>query len=40
MIIYKITNLKNDKFYIGKTTRNVEIRFKEHCNGKEKILNR
>lgn len=36
MIIYKITNLKNDKFYIGKTTRNVKIRFKEHCNGKEK----
>lgn len=30
--IYKITNNINDKIYIGKTTRTLEIRFKEHCN--------
>ena len=35
MIIYKITNIKNGKFYIGKTTRTLELRFKEHCNGKD-----
>ena len=31
MFIYKITNLINDKFYIGKTTRSIHIRFNEHC---------
>ena len=30
-LIYKLTNLKNNKFYIGKTTRTLEIRWKEHC---------
>lgn len=30
--IYKITNLINDKIYIGKTNRTIEERFKEHCN--------
>ena len=28
--IYKITNLVNNKLYIGQTTRNIDIRFKEH----------
>lgn len=35
MIIYKITNIKNGKFYIGKTTRTLNVRFREHCNGIE-----
>lgn len=30
MIIYKITNLVNGKFYIGKTTKTVDERFKRH----------
>lgn len=30
MFIYKITNVINNNFYIGKTTRNLEKRFKEH----------
>lgn len=30
MIIYKITNLINNKIYIGLTTRTIEIRKKEH----------
>ena len=29
--IYKITNDINQKIYIGKTERNIEERFKEHC---------
>lgn len=29
--IYKITNDINQKVYIGKTEREVEERFKEHC---------
>lgn len=29
-IIYKITNLINQKVYIGKTCRSIEIRWKEH----------
>lgn len=31
MIIYKITNLLNQKFYIGKTSKTVEERFIGHC---------
>lgn len=31
MIIYKITNLKNGKAYIGQTIHSLEKRFKEHC---------
>lgn len=30
MIIYKITNKVNGKFYIGKTTLTIEARFKKH----------
>lgn len=30
--IYKITNTINDKVYIGKTTRTIEERWKEHLN--------
>lgn len=29
--IYKITNLVNNKIYIGYTTRNINTRFVEHC---------
>lgn len=29
--IYKITNLINNKIYIGLTTRTVDMRWKEHC---------
>jgi hypothetical protein len=31
MIIYKITNLINNKVYIGKTIKSTEWRFKKHC---------
>lgn len=30
MLIYKITNIKNSKIYIGKTTKSLEHRFKIH----------
>ena len=30
MIIYKITNLVNNKVYIGQTTLTIEERFKTH----------
>lgn len=33
--IYKITNIINGKIYIGQTTRNVEIRWKEHLRSKD-----
>lgn len=29
--IYKIINDKNEKLYIGKTNKNIQKRFKEHC---------
>jgi group I intron endonuclease len=32
MFIYKITNLINNKCYVGLTTRSVEQRWKEHCS--------
>jgi group I intron endonuclease len=31
MIIYKITNLINNKVYIGQTTQLIDIRWKQHC---------
>lgn len=30
MYVYKITNMLNDKVYIGITTRTIEERFQEH----------
>lgn len=30
-IIYKITNLINNKIYVGQTTQSPEVRFGEHC---------
>lgn len=30
--IYKITNLINNKVYIGKTCRNIQTRWNEHCS--------
>lgn len=38
MIIYLVTNNINGKQYVGKTTRNVKIRFKEHCRSTKGIL--
>lgn len=32
MFIYKITNQKNGKMYIGQTIRSVEERWKRHCS--------
>lgn len=32
MIIYKITNIENNKIYIGKTTKNIISRWKSHIN--------
>ena len=32
MIVYKITNLKNNKVYIGQTIRTLEERFNRHKN--------
>lgn len=31
MLIYKITNIKNGKIYIGKTTKSLDERFSRHC---------
>lgn len=31
MVIYKITNLSNNKVYIGQTRRSVEDRWRDHC---------
>lgn len=31
MIIYKITNMINNKVYIGQTTRSLRVRWQEHC---------
>ena len=35
--IYKITNLINDKLYIGKTSRDIETRWKEHLRHSETL---
>lgn len=35
MLIYQITNLINNKKYIGKTERTLNERFKEHCRFKK-----
>ena len=34
--IYSITNLINNKRYIGKTTTTIEERYKEHCSDAQK----
>lgn len=38
LIIYKITNLKNNKSYIGKTTRDLETRLGEHLRHQDKPI--
>ena len=38
--IYKITNLKNNKIYVGATTRHPHIRFAEHCNDAKRFPDR
>ena len=30
--IYKISNIQNNKMYVGKTTNSIENRFKRHLN--------
>lgn len=35
--IYKITNLENDKIYIGQTSRNYKTRWREHINSAAKL---
>jgi len=35
-IIYKVTNTINDKAHVGKTTKSLEQRWKEHCNAAER----
>lgn len=38
--IYKITNLKNNKVYVGATTRHPLERFKEHCKDAKRFTDR
>jgi group I intron endonuclease len=38
MFIYKITNIENNKFYIGQTTKAVDKRFREHLGSNNKSL--
>jgi group I intron endonuclease len=35
-IIYRITNVVNSKFYIGKTSKTVQERFQRHCYNHQK----
>ena len=37
--IYKITNLINNKLYIGKTSRDIKTRWQEHLRHSETLLN-
>ena len=37
-VIYKITNIIENKSYIGQTTRDINKRFEEHCNTPGKTL--
>ena len=34
--IYKITNILNDKIYIGKTNSTIEQRWKQHCSDRKR----
>jgi hypothetical protein len=38
--IYVIKNIVNNKIYVGQTTRNVEIRWREHRNNRNKLLSK
>ncbi len=38
--IYKISNLKNNKIYIGKTTGTIQKRFKQHIRNAQQHINR
>jgi predicted GIY-YIG superfamily endonuclease len=38
--IYKISNVINNKIYIGKTSQNIKKRFKEHCRDSKRFPNR
>lgn len=40
MIIYKITNLINNKIYIGKTTKSIANRFRSHLKNAKNKINR
>jgi len=40
MLIYKITNLKNGKVYVGKTGQGIEKRFRKHVANAKKGINR
>ena len=40
MNIYKITNNVNGKIYIGKTERNIKIRWQQHCKDAKNPLKR
>lgn len=37
-IIYKITNLINGKIYVGRTTQDIQVRFKQHCCDRLRVL--
>lgn len=38
--IYKITNLINNKIYVGYTKNELIIRFKQHCKSKDSLIGR
>ena len=40
MIVYKITNLINNKIYVGKTTKSINKRFSEHVKESKNLLSK
>lgn len=38
MIIYKVTNLINDKIYVGRTTRKFEARIYQHKHNNTSLI--